>query len=436
MTLFNCSFLLSLGAGYWKYQKTTAFIIVMLGLQFLSRKFWFTTFLSFIPFYIIKLPLFPRLTNHGNLQVFIGILLLFFVAANFRKKNTIISNADTLRHLFLFPLVTVYVIAGFHKLNAGFFDLSYSCTNHVSFKLNNFLFGNEFAPSVMMTRLSQILTLLFEIVVPFGLLYKNTRKTSVWLLVIFHAGMSLFGFSNFSALAGFLLCGCLIDYKGSSTYYQSVIKALKLYIILSIASVIVSYAVTRLGVLEKQHVRIYNGIIFNIGWFIFFTTLISKTTIHKQRRRLNVQSSLLILFILLWGGQAYLGLSNAGNLTMFSNLKTEKRKSNHYLINTNMTKIWSFEEDLVTMIKVPEDLKWQQSIPLDSLSQLPIIEFKTQANTWVKNFDHPLKLTIKYKGEVIHIENLKDSEFSKVEWWYHYIYYRKIPKPGSNQCLW
>lgn len=436
LTLFNCSFLLSLGAGYWKYQKTTAFIIIMLGLQLLSRKFWFTTFLSFIPFYFIKLPLFPRLTNHGNIQVFIGLLLLIFIVSNFRKKNKVIPNSNALRQVFLYPLVAVYVLAGIHKLNSGFFDLSFSCTNHVSFKFNNLLFGEGFEPSYFMTRLSQILTVMFEIVIPFGLLFKATRKISVWLLVIFHAGMSLFGFANFSALAGFLLCGCVINFNGSSAYYQSICKALKIYIAVSIASVIMSYAVTRLGISEAQHVRVYNGMIFNIGWFIFFYILLSNTTIKQEYLKLNLNALLLVLFVLFWAGQAYLGLSNAGNLTMFSNLKTEKSRSNHYLIDTKYTKIWSFEEDIVTIIQIPDELKWQHSIPLEPMSQLPLIEFKSQANSWVNSIKDTIELSIKYQDKIIHIKNLKDSEFSEVEWWYHYVYFRKISAGNNNECLW
>ncbi len=436
LTLFNCSFLLSLGAGYWKYQKTTAFIIVMIALQFLSRRFWFTTFLSFIPFYCIKLPLFPRLTNHGNLQIFIGILLLICIISALRKNHSIISKPPVIQNLFIYPLVTVYVLAGIHKLNSDFFDLNFSCTNYVSFKLNNFLFGDGFEPSSLVTRISQILTIFFELIVPIGLLFQKTRKASVWFMVVFHAGMSVFGFSNFSALAGFLLCGCIIDFNGDRMYYDVIIKGLKRYIAIAIVSVVVSYMITRFSILNAQHVRVYNGLIFNIGWFAFFAILISKTKVKKQTRRLNVLSATLVIFIIFWGGQSYLGLSNAGNLTMFSNLKTEKSRSNHYVFNTNTTKIWSFEEDLVTMLSIPKELKWQGSIPLDSLCQLPLIEFKSQANVWIEKFDYPLELTIKYKGDIIHIKNLKNSKWSEVEWWYHYIYFRKITQAGTNQCLW
>lgn len=436
LTLFNCSFLLSLGAGYWEHQNTTAFIIIMIVLQFLSKKFWFTTFLSFIPFYVIKAPLFPRLTNHGNLQVFIGIIIIIYVISAIKRHSHSFANTTVLQNIFIYTLATLYIVAGIHKLNLGFFNLDSSCTHHVSFVLNTFLYGDEYSSSLIITRISQVLTLFFELIVPLGFLFHNTRKPSIWLMVFFHAGMSLFGFSNFSALAGFLLCGCIIDFKGNQVYYKSVKKGLKAYIIFSIASVVLSYSITRLEILNVQYVRIYNGLIFNIGWLIFFTILITNTKIAKQYRTISRYDIILVMLIIIWGGQAYLGLSNAGNLTMFSNLETEKSRSNHLLFDTNKTKIWSFEEDLVTILKLPEHLKWQGSIPLDYMCKLPLIEFKTQANQWVKSNEHPLELTISYKDQVIYIKNLKESEFSDVKWWYRYIYFRKIPKEGNSECLW
>lgn len=436
LTLLNCSFLLSLGAGYWKYPITTAFILVMLGLQFLSKKFWFTTFLSFVPFYFIKLPLFPRLTNHGNLQVFTGILIVLFIVFNFQKIKKNLISEHTLRNTFIYPLVVVYVVAGFHKLNAGFFDLNFGCINRISSAFNSFAFGEHFVLSDTFTRLSQILTIIFEMIIPLGLLFKPTRKIALCLMVLFHFSMSLFGFSNFSAFAGFMLCGCIINIVDTKAYYKSVTQALKLYVFFSMASVLLSYFVMHQGFFNKAFVRVYNGIVFNFGWLIFFFTLISKTPIKNTHRKLNLVTVVLMVFLLIWGGQAYLGLSNAGNLTMFSNLKTEKSRSNHYLIDTNSSKIWSFEEDLVSIVHLPDYLKWQNSNALDSSYQLPLIEFKTQANNWVNQFGDSIALTVRYKNENIYIPNLKASEFSEVKWWYHYVYFRRITKPGINECLW
>lgn len=435
MTLYNCALLLSIGAGGWDYPKVTAFILCMIGLQFLSRKFWFTTILSAIPYYFIYAPLFPRSTNHGNLQVFIGILFVLFLILKFKKIKENRLNHKMISNIFIYSLITIYFVSGFHKLNIGFFDITSSCTNYVSSNFNNFLFGENYKFPTIAIRASQILTILFEMIFPFGLLFHNTRKMTAWLLLIFHFFMSLYGFSNFSAFAGFLICGCLINFENQKNYYQSILKGLRYYIFFCALSVVISYAITRFGLFDKTYVRVYNGMIFNLGWVIFFSILLKNSTYIKERQSLKIIPLIFVIFIMMWGGQAYVGLSNAGNLTMFSNLLTEKSRSNHYLINTKKTKIWSFEEDIVTIIDIADSLKWENAETLKSF-QLPLIEFKTQAHQWINKHDEPIKVTIKYQNELHHIPDLKLSEFSKVKWWYWYVQFRKLPKPGTNDCLW
>lgn len=435
LTLYNCALLLSIGAGGWEYPKVTAFIICMIGLQFLSRKFWFTTFLSCIPYYFIYAPIFPRSTNHGNLQVFIGILFVLFVILKFRKIKENRLDHKMIANIFIYSLITIYFVSGFHKLNAGFFDLTSSCTNYVSSNFNSFLFGESYRLPPMAVRTSQILTILFEMVIPFGLLFHNTRRITTWLLIAFHFFMSLYGFSNFSAFAGFLICGCIINFDHQKPYYQSIIRGLRYYIFFCILSVLISFAVSRLGLFDKTHLRVYNGIIFNMGWLVFFAILLKKSTFIKEQQSLKIIPIIFVIFIVMWGGQAYVGLSNAGNLTMFSNLLTEKSRSNHYWIDTKRTKIWSFEEDIVTIVDIADSLKWENAEPLKSF-QLPLIEFKTQADQWVRKHDRPIEIIIRYQDKLHHIPDLKLSEFSKVKWWYRYIQFRKLPKPGTNDCLW
>ena len=435
LVIYNCSLLMSIGSGPWKYPWMTAFIVVMVGLQFLSKAFWFTTFLSFIPFYFVHIPLFPRLTNHGNLEVFIGFIILFFIIFKFKKIKNQSLDYTQIRDVFIYALVTTYFITGFHKLNSGFFDITSSCTKYVSSTFNEFLFGSNFKLSPIIIRITQILTILFEMVIPFGLLFIRTRKTTIWLFVSFHFYMSLCNFSNFSALAGFLLCGCIIDFNLNEKSRKQILKGLRVYIFFVLTSVLLSYFITRLGFLNRSFVRVYNGIFFNIGWVIFFLVLLKNSTNTKRYSKLRGLPIIFVLFITIWGVQPYLGLSNAGNLTMFSNLKTEKSQNNHYIINTKKTKIWDFEEDLVTMINVPDSLKWQHRGSLKGY-QLPLIEFKSQANLWINKYQENIELTISHKGKIINIPNLKSSEYSKVKWWYNYVYYRRLPEGKINECLW
>lgn len=435
LAIYNCSLLMSLAAGFWKYKLTIAFILVMIALQFLSKKFWFTTFLSFIPFYYVHIPLFPRLTNHGNLEVFIGFTFFLLLVSNFLKSKNQSLHHVQIKDIFIYTTATIYFIAGFHKLNSGFFDLNNGCTTIISSNFNNFMFGSDFKLSPVLIRMGQIFTIVFEMILPFGLLFKRTRKMTILLFVGFHFYMSLCNFSNFSALAGFLLCGCIIDFDNTKESNASIIKGLRIYIFFTLLSVLTSYAITRLGFLDKTYVRIYNGLIFNIGWVTFFFILLKNTTNKKRNSKFRFIPIAFVLFLFLWGIQPYLGLSNSGNLTMFSNLKTLQSQNNHYLVNTENTKIWNFEEDLVTIINIPDSLTWSHNGKLKNY-QLPLIEFKSQAETWVNKYKNNIELTISHNGNIIHIPNLKASKYHKTKWWYHYIYFRRIPKRGINECLW
>lgn len=434
LAILNCSLLMTLGSASWNYQFITAFLMLVAGLQWLQIRFWWATFLALLPFLFLYLPQFPRLTNHGNLLTLIGLFIIGYALLKSIRPQTKNILQLNLPLLFRLTLICVYFMAGFHKLNSGFFDLNGSCSTSVNQTLNNIIFGGQFEPSRFQIRLSQWGTIIMEMIIPFGLLHYKTRKLTAWILVLFHFYLSLCNFSNFSGLAGFLIVGSVIDYKLIKDW-KPILKAVRVYLFFTIIACLAAYAFSRFQLVDSKYIRLHNGLIFNIGWFIFFYVVLTTISIRKEKSIISKWYYIPVLFFTLWGGQSYLGLSTAGNLSMFSNLITEKSRSNHLLINTNYTKIWDFEEDYVTIIKLPEHLKWQNSIAILG-SDLPLIEFKKQSNQWVKQEDGIITCTIKYKGEIINIPNLKESEFSKSKWWHHFVYFRKIPKKGVNECLW
>lgn len=434
LALLNSSLLMTLGSAAWNYQFTTAILMLVAGLHFLSTRLWWTALLALLPFLILYIPQFPRLTNHGNLLTLIGIFIvihILFKAIRPQSKSLLQLNLPL---LFRLTLISVYFMAGFHKLNTGFFELNGSCSSSVNHTLNHFIFGNDFEPSILQIRISQWGTIILEMLIPFGLLHYRTRKITAWILVLFHFYLSLCNFSNFSGLAGLLIAGSVIDNK-SITDWKTILKAVRVYLLFTIIACLVAYSFSRFQIVESLYIRFYNGLFFNIGWLIFFYIVLSKISFNKEKSTVSKWYFIPLLFFISWGGQAYLGLSTAGNLTMFSNLITEKSRSNHLLINTNYTKIWNFEEDYVTIVELPSHLKWQNSIDLIGYD-LPLIEFKKQAQNWVNQDTEKITCILLYKGELIKINDLKESEFSKAKWWYHYIYFRKIPKKGVNECLW
>src|SRR5690606_13568725 len=114
------------------------------------------------------------------------------------------------------------------------------------------------------------------------------------------------------------------------------------YIFFTIVAVITSYFISRFQLVEPTYIRFTNAVIFNIGWVVFFFLFIRHNPIQKLKFRFYKLPIATAIFIVLWGCQCYIGLSNAGNLTMFSNLVTEKSRNNHMIIDTRKTKIWDF----------------------------------------------------------------------------------------------
>lgn len=430
LCLFSCALLIHIGNGY---PKATALIALLTGLQFINFKLWWPTLFTILIFLSTELIKFPRIPNHANLEIFISLIIIFFICLLLSGKKTKYITAENLPLIFRYSLITIYFIAGFHKLNSGFFDVDGSCITHIGKELNQLVFGRDFILSQNTALFFKVATLIIEMIVPFGLLFYNTRKATAYLLVVFHIYLSLCGFANFSSLAGFFLAGCILDFSNANL--QSVIlKGLRWYLFFTIISCVAIHVASRLKILDdNMELRFLNGIIFNIGWSYFFIKLLNNSPFIKAKYSPLLIPVMASLVISLWGMQCYIGLSSAGNLSMFSNLITEKSRQNHYIVNSDITKIWDFEEDFVTILELPENLKWQGILDLKGCD-LPLIEFKVQAERWLTEDSKTIKCKLLYKGEVVQIDDLRNSEFGKAKWWYKYLLYRKIP--AKNECLW
>ncbi len=426
LCLFNCALLLHLGNSNWFYYKTTSLIVVMAGLQLLNYKMWWPTAVSIaacIAVFAVKV---PRLANHFNLEIIIGFIILAFLLyrhMGFKTRITPHTLTLTMRCL----LVTIYFIAGFHKLNSGFFSTGGSCASFI----NLIMFGQGTIMPPALTRTFQVATIVTEMMLPFGLLHYKLRRPTALLLVVFHIYLALCGFANFSAFAALMLFGAVANL--SSPNVDVLVKNLKRYMLCCIGAALVAllyrYFPHHIKVLE-----IMRGIVFSIGFALLFKTLLYKMPVVKRVHGNYLIPVLAVAVLTLYSMQGYFGLGTARNLNMYSNLITEKSRNNHYLIDTGKTKIWDFEEDLVTIITLPKGAKLANGVPIEQYD-LPMIEFRRNAKRWAAS-DPNASCTIVYRNERIYIPNLKKSSYSKTEWWHRFLFYRPVPKKGTNPCEW
>jgi hypothetical protein len=350
LTLFSCALLIDVSVAKWVIMPPSIMIMfILLCLQYVSfTNYWWASISTVLLFLLMLGPDFPRLANHGNLAIFIGIVTLVLYIRKVVYKKSI--SYDTITLSFRYSLIAIYFIAGFHKLNSGFFSFSGSCSTYVSHSLNLFLFGEGFIYPEYIIKCLQIGTIVIEMIIPFGILFYRTRKATAWILLVFHAYLSLCGFSNFSAFAAFLIAGSILEIN---QYHISgkIINALKVYVFIAIISSLTAYLIKRFELSNRAIMLMVNGILVNIGLLYFFYFVLRAKAHKRQVYRGSLIPFVFIFLIALWGMQGYFGLSNTSTLTMFSNLVTEQSRSNHYIINTAQTKIWDFEEDFVTILE-------------------------------------------------------------------------------------
>jgi hypothetical protein len=102
------------------------------------------------------------------------------------------------------------------------------------------------------------------------------------------------------------------------------------------------------------------------------------------------------------------------------------------IIDTKKTKLFDFEEDYVHILQLHDTLKKTEL----KNAMLPLTEFKFRSNMWCKKYNVKLNCVLVYKNDTIVIPDLKNSKFYKTQWWYRYLYFRRIQPNGPNECVW
>ena len=390
---------------------------------------------------ILLTPTFPRQANHANVEFFAGIFILALLSfKQYSRKAVVTPTLAT----FSFRVVTfaMYFYAGFHKLNRDFFDASVSCANEFGsekiIRIFNSLGCGPCSP--IFTQLPYpALTVFVEMVVPFGLFHSKTRKAAVAILLLFHTFLSIYGFSNFSALAIFLLTGSCIDFtKGVSI---RTLKALRIYVAATLIYTICHFLrdIQLPGFRSASVTMMLSAAIFSGGAFFFFYIFLKENKSTTYSFTANQLPILLGIFICIsfWALRNYIGLGTIGNFTMFRNLVTEKSRNNRLLIDTRKTKIWDFEEDYVQIIELDNRLKWQKSNSrIMHRILIPMVEFGTMIDQWSEQYSGQISCTLIHNGEKMTIPDLRTSRFGKYRWWYHFLPFRVIQVDGANKCRW
>lgn len=191
------------------------------------------------------------------------------------------------------------------------------------------------------------------------------------------------------------------------------------------------------------------GLIFNVAALAFIWPLIVAAIAPPPRpawagvpltSRLTPRWMLVFPAILLLHGLTpYLGLRTTGNFSMFSNLRTEGARSNHFLLGSNPLKIWGYQEDVVAITRI-DDARARighNYHPLQG-NRLPVVEFRKLIYAWT-GAGAVIPMTFEYRGRVHSTPDIVNDPDWRVEardWEMRSLDFRVIQPDGPNRCRW
>lgn len=262
-----------------------------------------------------------------------------------------------------------------------------------------------------------------------------------WLM---HTMLSFIGFIDFGALALALLFTFVpARYQelasGPAPVFSRRLSRAQLYFGVCVLS----------GVFSGLHRRLPAALCFNLGALVLVWPILSARFgppprpawhgISLDHRGTPGWMFVFPTVLLVHGMTPYLGLRTAGNFSMFSNLRTEGPRSNHLLLSSNPLKRWSYQEDVVKIVRI-DDRKaaiGYQYQPLEG-HELPVVEFRKLVYQWTRA-GATVPLAFEYQGRVHTTENIVHDPAWRTaarDWEMRLMDFRVIQREGPNRCRW
>lgn len=409
-------------AEKWTYPLVTGAVLLLIILV-LSIRVTRITFLLFLTattshFLLVR---FPDVANHVNVAIYCNLVMMLGIIYSLVRIHDFPTDDDCfemVRPLLQTTAILVYVLAGFHKLNADFFDPDVSCVGKLLGDLSAMArsdvagipialiltagllpVGYRLLSSRQIRRhllvvagfgaISLIMVAAFLVLKPgpdaltsatTSLVLTMAGVVIAWELIgglllalprlqapllafswMMHATLSLIGFVDFGSLALALLFTFIpppyLNLLNSHVHLSGLHLSMhraQLYFAINVLG----------GIVSGLHRRLAAGILFNVAALVLIWPVLSALATPPPRPdwpgvSLSSRSTPKWMFIFpvllaLYGLQSYLGLGTAGNFSMFSNLRTEGARSNHGLLGSNPLKLWDYQEDVVRFIRVED----------------------------------------------------------------------------------
>jgi hypothetical protein len=418
----------------WDHRGLAVYSVLIVGLFLSCKRYRHLIFvLASIPILGRYFFTFPNLANHSNLSFFL-FLLLAPLSLYTLKKNSSDITSSLIKTLRLFALVT-YFFAAFHKLNLDFFNPEVSCAND---KMGEYL---DLLPNFMdplqttLLRLLPLIGFLTEAIIPVFLFVPRLRYFGVLFQCGLHFLLAPLGFIDFSSLAMVLSWSFVKPHVASEGELEKQIQGIGWLSVLLVIG---------LGFFrwhpQNEEFSFFEGLAFAALFAPFvFKFILPNLDLAPITLPRPLGLKLAALFLFVYGFSNYLGLRTAGTFSMFSNLQTEGPTSNHLLLSSNPFKIFSFQEDLVEIVHVSENIRgFYRKMPQPG-QVIPRVEFSRMLDLLRTGNHGGAELEVIYNGETRKTTDAaRDPQFylSAPAWQKKLFKFRAVLKEGPQTCAW
>ncbi len=314
----------------------------------------------------------PFTTNHWIFTAFVNLTILqSIVFLIWKNRSFNLSGGEVFK--FFAPVVRIevvilYFFAVFHKLNSGFFSPATSCATDL-LKAQNI---DNFVPLTdTVYAFNAYFTLIVESMIPVLLCFRKTRNAAVLLGLFFHCVLSyssynaFYDFSSMVFAAYFLfinqgfsasLYEIPIRLKSSAREYLKSFQLFKLTFIgffLFVFLIVIYLLNKKMDTFHSVHLYFFwtvYSILFTWCFVRYMFSARNSQVMMQPTFSLPHRSLLIIpIIVLLNGTIPYFGLKTENSYAMFSNLRTEGGKTNHYIIPASL-QLFDYQKEYVEIL--------------------------------------------------------------------------------------
>ncbi len=393
---------------------------------------------------------FPKVSNLGLTHLFLCTTTLCGLGLLLARRGAERTDGGhllaTVEPALRLELLVLYFWSFWHKLNADFFDPEISCAVDLYEKVR---FGLSFLPlpeGKSIATLLMVATLAIEGGLVVLLALRRTRSAGVALGTLFHL---VLGFGYFYAFSAGSIAVLFLFAPEALAERVAALHTLRSARLHTLAIVLLIAAVALLRAAYSWHPerallenlagidRLGNQFCQRLWWLYvpvaacIAASVFARSTVGARELLVPSRRVLLVFPILFFlnGVSPYVGFKTESSFAMYSNLRTEGGRSNHFLVRTPLD-LFDYQRDLVQIRSSshPDLARW-------SGRTVPFVLLRLRVHDVRGATGHDFALAYLREGRVHEVPSAAAApEFARPPNWFErkFLVFRDIQSTGCG----